>query len=144
MANAVQVVIDCADPASLAAFWAEALRYEVQAPPPGFDSWPAFLEAQGIPRERWNDASAIVDPDASGPRVYFQRVPEPKQTKNRVHVDVIVTTRGTPHDEIVRIVADEVQRLVGLGATVVEEGRSGLGSYWSVLQDPEGNEFCVA
>src|SRR6185437_16561409 len=86
-----QVVIDCADPAKLSAFWADALGYKLQDPPRGFASWQAFLEANHVPESEWNSASAIVDPDGSGPRFFFQRVPEPKTVKNRMHVDLNVS-----------------------------------------------------
>ena len=67
MARDVQFTFDCADPARLAAFWAEALGYRVQPPPPGFETWPQALEAFGVPPERHNDASAVVDPEGAGP-----------------------------------------------------------------------------
>lgn len=76
MATQFQVSFDAADPAKLADFWAEALGYVVQPPPPGFDTWEAFAEANNIPAERWNDYSAIVDPDGTRPRFFFQRVPD--------------------------------------------------------------------
>src|SRR5213593_4346482 len=97
MGTSIQVVMDCADPDRLAPFWAAALGYKLQDPPEGYDSWPAFLAAIGIPEEQWNRASAIVDPEDRGPRIYFQQVPEPKLVKNRVHLDVNVGgTLGTP------------------------------------------------
>src|ERR671916_2799029 len=100
MAHGIQVVIDCADPARLASFWADALGYKVQDPPEGFTSWEAFLTSIGVPPEEWNSASAVVDPGGAGPRIYFQRVPEPKIVKNRVHVDVNVGGgHGTPMEE---------------------------------------------
>ena len=86
MAVPVQIVIDCADPDRLATFWATALGYKKQDPPDGFESWQAFLAAQGIPEDQWNSASAVVDPDGAGPRIFFQRVPEPKASKNRCKV----------------------------------------------------------
>ncbi len=141
----IQVVIDCADPARLAGFWAEALRgYQVQPPPPGFDSWPAFLEAQGVPQDRWNDASAVVPvPPEQGPRIFFQRVPEPKTVKNRVHIDLHAGGGpSVPPEEQRRRVRAEVERLTALGAAHVDE-REGLGVVWAVLTDPEGNEFCA-
>jgi Glyoxalase-like domain len=95
VAAKVQVVIDCADPARLAGFWAEALGYRVQDPPSGFDSWLAFLISVGVPESEWNSASAVVDPDGAGPRIYLQRVPEPKAGKNRLHLDLNV---GGGHD----------------------------------------------
>ena len=88
MARDVQITFDCADPAGLATFWAEALGYQLQDPPEGFESWEQALEAMGVPPESRNDASAVVDPEGSEPRLFFQRVPERKQAKNRVHLDV--------------------------------------------------------
>jgi hypothetical protein len=144
MATGIQVVIDCADPDRLAHFWAEALHYKIQDPPAGFATWPDFLRAQGIPESDWNKASAVVDPDKKGPRVYFQRVPEGKVVKNRVHLDLNV---GGGHaaglQENRRRVDAEVQRLEGIGATVFRPGSVEDGEYWVVMQDPEGNEFCV-
>lgn len=91
MATGVQVVFDCADPDRLARFWAQALGYKLQDPPQGYGTWESWLRDQGIPQERWNDANAVVDPDGRGPRIFFQRVPEAKTTKNRVHLDLNVT-----------------------------------------------------
>ena len=88
MVREIQVTFDCGDPAALAEFWAAALGYVLQPPPPGFDSWDAALDAWGVPADRRNDRSALVDPDGAGPRVFFQRVPEGKTAKNRVHLDV--------------------------------------------------------
>jgi Glyoxalase-like domain len=84
-------VFDCADPDRLARFWAQALGYKLQDPPQGHGTWESWLRDQGIPQERWNDANAVVDPDGRGPRIFFQRVPEAKTTKNRVHLDLNVT-----------------------------------------------------
>ena len=137
----LQVAIDCADPAALAGFWAQALPgYAIQAPPPGFDSWEAFLAAQSVPREQWNSRSAIV---GAGPRVFFQQVPEPKAGKNRVHLDLHAGGGpGVPVDEQRSNVRAEVERLQALGATFVEE-REEMGVVWAVMTDPEGNEFCA-
>ncbi len=143
MAVSIQVVIDCADPARLASFWAAALRYKQQEPPSGFATWEAFLTAQGVPPEEWNSANAVVDPDGTGPRIYFQRVPEPKIVKNRVHIDLNVGGgHGTPLEERRARVEAEVQRLVGLGATQLRPVEQ-RGEFWVVMQDPEGNEFCL-
>jgi Glyoxalase-like domain len=145
MATAVQIVIDCADPAKLSAFWAAALHYDLDPPPEGFGSWDDFLRDQGIPESEWNSAGGVSDPDGRGPRIYFQRVPEPKRVKNRVHLDLNAGgPRGTPPD-VRRVNVDaEVQRLVAEGAGIVRPGEvSKFGEYWVVLEDPEGNEFCV-
>ena len=143
MALAVQVVIDCADPASLAAFWAGALGYTVQPPPPGFATWDAFLTQMGIPESQWNSRSAVVDPDAAGPRIFLQRVPESKTVKNRVHLDIRAS--GSPQTEgperRARIDA-KTDELIARGATRLHD-KDEMGEYWVVMHDPEGNEFCV-
>jgi hypothetical protein len=141
MATSVQVVFDCADPDRMARFWGPALGYTPQDPPAGFESWPAWLKAHGIPESEWNAASAVVDPKGKGPRVYFQRVPEGKLVKNRVHLDLNVGGgRSTPIEERKRRIGAEVERLIALGARrsrVFEE----RGEYWVAMFDPEGNEF---
>jgi len=142
VAIAVQVVIDCADPDRLAGFWAAALGYVVQPPPTGFASWEDFLRDNGVPESEWNSRSAVVDPDGAGPRVYFQRVPEAKSVKNRVHLDLNASaSAGTP-DERRLAVATKVDELIAIGASVHREMEE-LGEHWVVLRDPEGNEFCV-
>lgn len=139
----IQVTFDCADPAKLAAFWAEALGYRLQDPPDGFDTWPAALAAWGVPESEWNSASALVDPEGKGARVYFQRVPESKTVKNRVHLDLRVSDGpGIPVERKREQIAPTVAKLVGLGATEVGEVED-MGSVWTVMQDPEGNEFCI-
>jgi hypothetical protein len=144
MARDVQITFDCADPAGLAAFWAEALGYRLQDPPPGFASWEQALEAMDVPPERRNDASAVVDPDGSGPRLFFQRVPEGKQVKNRVHLDVRAAP-GLTGDARMAALEAEAERLVSHGATRLEryEPAPPLGAGHLVLADPEGNEFCL-
>ncbi len=143
MATSIQVVIDCADPTRLAAFWAEALHYKQDDPPAGFASWPEFLASQGVPEDQWNSANAVSDPEGRGPRIYFQRVPEPKIVKNRVHMDLNVGGGHTVSpDERRQRVDAEVERLLSLGATRLRPYEE-RGEYWVVMQDPEGNEFCV-
>jgi Glyoxalase-like domain len=143
MSHGVQVVIDCADPGQLAEFWAAVLGYKVQDPPPGFESWQAFLSAQGVPESEWNSASAVVDPSGKGPRFYFQRVPEPKTVKNRVHVDVDVADgAATPREERRARAHAESARLKTLGARELWINDNWRG-FSIVMQDPEGNEFCL-
>jgi catechol 2,3-dioxygenase-like lactoylglutathione lyase family enzyme len=143
MAKKIQVVIDCADPARLAEFWAHALGYHLPDPPGDFTTWPDFLRAQGVPEEDFNSASALEDPEGVGPRIYLQRVPEPKTGKNRLHLDVNAGGgRETPADERAARVDAAVKDLLEHGATLVEE-RTKMGERWVVMQDPEGNEFCV-
>src|SRR5579862_1280639 len=120
MAVPVQVVIDCSDPARLSQFWALALGYVEPPPPEGFVTWHEWVQAQGWPEEEWNSAGAIVDPYGSGPRIYFQRVPEPKSVKNRVHLDVNVSGgRVTALEERRRRIDAKVLELKGAGARVL-------------------------
>ncbi|MEL7158504.1 MAG: VOC family protein [Actinomycetota bacterium] len=131
MANRIQLTFDAADPPALAAFWGLALGYVEQPPPAGFDSWEAFAEANGMPPESLGDYGAVVDPEGVGPRLLFLKVPEGKTAKNRLHLDVAVTDPN-----------DHVARLTAAGATAIET-RTELGSTWTVMEDPEGNVFCV-
>jgi len=142
MAVQVQVVLDAADPAAAARFWADALHYVVQPPPPGFDSWPDLLREMGVPEAEWESRSAIVDPEGKGPRIYIQKVPEPKTVKNRVHLDVQVGA-GVDPAERRAVVEREVERLIGLGARTLQAFEE-YGEHWVVMSDPEGNEFCVS
>ena len=143
MATSIQVVIDCVDPAALGEFWAAALGYRVQEPPAGFATWQDFLAAQGIPEAEWNSANAVVDPEQRGPRIFFQRVPEPKTAKNRLHLDLNVGGgRQIPLAVRRERVDQEVVRLQHIGAGLVQP-MDERDEYWVVMRDPEGNEFCV-
>ncbi|MFG1617365.1 VOC family protein [Nonomuraea wenchangensis] len=144
MALEVQITFDCADPAKLSAFWAEVLGYRLQDPPPGFASWEEALEAMGVPPERRNDASAILDPERAGPRLFFQRVPEGKQVKNRLHLDVRAAP-GLAGEERMAALEAEAERLLGHGATRLErhEPAPPLAGGHIIMADPEGNEFCL-
>jgi predicted enzyme related to lactoylglutathione lyase len=110
----VEVNIDCADADALRAFYCEALGYEAH----GF---------AGMYR------SCVPVGDSTGPKIVFQQVPEPKTVKNRMHVCLRPTDRS--RDE-------EIERVLGLGATLVDDRRKGERG-WVVLGDPEGNEFCI-
>ncbi len=143
MAAPIQIVFDCADPDRLAKFWAAALHYHEQDPPTGYASWTAFLRDQGVPEEEWNARSAVVDPAKVGPRLYFQRMDTPKPTKNRVHLDINISGGGNvPYEDRVERVNAEVERILRLGAKQ-QRAWEEPGEYWVVLEDPEGNEFCV-
>ncbi len=128
----------------MAAFWSEALGYRLQDPPAGFESWEQALEAMGVPPANRNDASAVVDATGSGPRLFFQRVPERKQTKNRVHLDVRAAP-GLEGDERMAALEAEAERLAFHGATRIGryEPAPPLGAGHIVMADPEGNEFCL-
>ncbi|GAB3660664.1 VOC family protein [Glycomyces tarimensis] len=147
MAVKFKICIDCADPHRLAKFWAEAMDYVVEDHSPLIET----LLQQGVVGDElvtevdghkaWKSAAAVRDPDAPvhhngvglGGRILFQAVPEPKEVKNRVHLDLHY---GEDRYEA------EADRLEGLGAT-----RLGAydedGAKWILMADPEGNEFCA-
>jgi len=143
--RAVQVTFDCADPGALAVFWRQVLGYVEEPPPAGHSSWEQALEAFGVPRELWNSRSACIDPRGVGPRLFFQQVPEGKTVKNRVHLDVRAAP-GLQGEERMAALETEAGRLVALGASRVRrfepEPRTGEAGF-IVMQDPEGNEFCL-
>ena len=136
-----QVTFDCAEPERVARFWCEVLGYVVPPPPEGFATWADH--DRGLPPERRGASFACVDPSGVGPRLFFQRVPEGKVVKNRLHLDVRVGT-GLVGGERVAALEAEGARLVALGAVRVrllpadDHDESTL-----VMQDIEGNEFCL-
>jgi predicted enzyme related to lactoylglutathione lyase len=109
--------VDCADPYALAGFWAEALGYP--------------RHAEDTPGD---DEAELVAPPGAGPSLLFQRVPEAKAGKNRLHLDLRATGGGQNA---------EIERLLSLGAVIVSDLRDVRPGGWAVLADPEGNEFCV-
>ena len=137
----VQVTFDCAKPWTLARFWCEVLGYRLPTPPEGFASWDEYELT--LPPERRDADAACEDPTGVGPRLFFQRVPEGKVVKNRVHLDVRVGT-GLVGEERLAALEAEGARLEALGASrfqlllADEENESCL-----VMQDIEGNEFCL-
>jgi hypothetical protein len=137
----VQITFDCAEPERVARFWCEVLGYVVPAPPEGFASWAEYDAS--LPPDRQGAAFACGDPSGVGPRLFFQRVPEGKVVKNRVHLDVRVGT-GLVGEERLAALQAECERLVALGA--VQE-RVLLADEFNesciVMRDVEGNEFCL-
>ncbi|WEH13382.1 VOC family protein [Streptomyces sp. VNUA24] len=134
-----QVTFDCAEPERLARFWCQVLGYEVPAPPQGFGTWDDFHRSRS-PEDR-GSWFACGDPSGVGPRLYFQRVPEGKAAKNRVHLDVRVGT-GLVGEERLATLEAECTRLLALGAVRVRLLYDGTDSC-IVMQDIEGNEFCL-
>jgi catechol 2,3-dioxygenase-like lactoylglutathione lyase family enzyme len=111
-----ELVVDCRDPGTLAAFWAAVLDYRVLS--------------------RTEDEVEIGPAAGFGgpaPTLVFGRVPDPTPGKLRLHIDVSPTDRDQDA---------ELQRLLGLGATRADVGQTGEES-WHVLADPEGNVFCL-
>ncbi|MFI0508631.1 hypothetical protein RKD19_000711 [Streptomyces canus] len=137
----VQVTFDCAEPERVARFWCEVLGYVVPPAPEGFATWEEFNHS--LPPEKRDAWFVCSDPSGVGPRLFFQRVPEGKVVKNRVHLDVRVGT-GLVGEERLATLEAECARLVALGAKrervllADEENESCI-----VMQDVEGNEFCL-
>ncbi len=143
--RAVQVTVDCADPERVGTFWCAVLGYHPQPAPAGFDSWDAALQAWGVPPEQRNSRFAAEPPEGDGgPRLFFQQVPEGKTAKNRVHLDVRAAP-GLRGEERMAALSAEADRLVGLGATQVRrvDPDGALEAGFIVMQDVEGNEFCL-
>jgi len=111
------VTFDCADSRALAGFWAEVLGWHVY-----FDDDPEVVVAPSFP------------PVNTEPKLLFIPVPEGRSVKNRLHLDIAPTDRTRN---------EEVERLMGLGATIVEDHRTEDGAGWVWLADPEGNDFCL-
>jgi hypothetical protein len=135
MARAFGVTIDCADPVALAAFWRDILDYVDDPPPEGYASWAAYDLANGVSAEEAAAGATIVDPSGVGPRLYFQRVPEPKTVKNRVHLDVVAGPAWTS-------VLEAVERGIARGGRRLRESADPADPF-IVMADPEGNEFCL-
>jgi len=121
------IVFDCAKPAPLARFWAAALGYSVRP----YDAAEINrLREAGIDDVE-DDPAVVIEPPSDGPNVWFNRVPEPKLGKNRVHIDINLQS------------VDEMDRLVALGARILRPLGAVEDEPWAILADPEGNEFCA-
>ena len=152
MSATVQITVDAREPGRLSLFWKEVLGY-VHPGPPGFDpaaggdplaAWDAFLDGMGVPESERDTASALEDPDGAGPRLYFQRVPEEKTVKNRVHLDVRAAP-GLEGEARMAALEAECSRMLALGATRLRrhEPDPPMSGGFIVMADPEGNEFCL-
>ena len=149
MAVPFQLTVDCADPDGQVRFWALALGYVPKPPPDGFDTWRAWYESVGVPAEELGDGDCtdrLVDPDGRGPDIWFQKVPEGKAGKNRLHLDVFVGGgRAVPLAIRRERVDAKVAELLAAGASTYQTGAEADPDHYGVLmRDPEGNEFCVA
>jgi hypothetical protein len=136
-----QVTFDCASPERVGRFWCEVLGYVVPPPPEGFATWDDYDHT--LPPERQDSWFACVDPSGVGPRLFFQRVPENKAVKNRLHLDVRVGT-GLVGEERLASLETECARLSSLGAVRVRLlPADDVNESCLVMQDIEGNEFCL-
>jgi len=116
----VSLPVDCTDAGRLAEFWAEVLGWEVTT-----SGWQRTGHGP--------DGVSIAAPDGTPFAIDFRWTPDPKTTKNRIHLDVNPTDRDQPA---------ELDRLLAAGARPVDVGQR-PDSTWVVLTDPEGNEFCL-
>jgi hypothetical protein len=142
-----QLTIDANDPARLAAFWREALGYQPTPPAEPETTWHTHYRGRLGDRAAFDDR--LFDPEGRKPPIWFQRVPEEKAGKNRLHLDLYPTGRDNALSiaQRVPVVEAKVAELIGLGADVVRRTREddpGDPVYYVVMQDPEGNEFCVS
>jgi predicted enzyme related to lactoylglutathione lyase len=112
------ITFDCDDTRAVAQFWSDVLGRPVD------EGGSEYFCSIG--REAHGDAS---------PTLFFLKVPEPKTAKNRCHLDLQAASRDDVHAEVARLEA--------LGAKVIRTPQEEFGAYWSTLQDPEGNEFCI-
>lgn len=136
-----QVTFDCAQPERVGRFWCEVLGYVAAPPPAGFDSWEEF--DRSLPPDQQGVAFACVDPTGVGPRLFFQRVPEGKTVKNRVHLDVRIGT-GLVGAERLAALEAERDRLVALGAKQVQVLYADEFNESCIpMLDVEDNEFCL-
>lgn len=142
-----QLTIDCHDPGLLARFWAQALGYEPTPPTAPETTWWSHY------RRRLGDEAAfedrIFDPEGLRPPLWFQEVPEERAGKNRLHLDLYPTGRDDTLSfaRRVELVDAKVDEVIALGAQVHERFRQDDPDdayYFVVMQDPEGNEFCVS
>ncbi|MBF6210593.1 VOC family protein [Nocardia puris] len=152
MSRHIQITFDAHDPRALSTFWRDALGY-VHPAPPGVElpvgtdplaAWDEFLDRLGVPQDQRNTSSAVEDPDGTGPRLFFQQVPEDKVAKNRVHLDVRAAP-GLEGEQRMAALEAECDRLVAIGAKRVRrfEPEPPLSAGFIVMTDPEGNEFCL-
>ena len=127
--------VDCVDADVMCGFSSVALGYVEEPPPAGYLSSEASCAPTTSRIPPPGSIGAIVDPDGTGPRVLFLRVPEQKRVKNRLHFDLAVarpTRRGKRRSSSSQ----------SAGATAVRRVEEN-GQWWMVMGDPEGNEFCV-
>ena len=134
MARLNNITFACEEPVRLAEFRREALGYKhIQVPPEVEEAASAAIERGELEADSW---AMLVNPDATGPRLLFQRRPKTETTDIPIHLDIHSEDRPA-----------EVERLQGLGATFVEERSQKIGNFeefWTVMKDPEGNGFCVS
>lgn len=147
-ATVLQLTVDCRQPGRLVEFWQPLLGYEVPPPPAPHDTWRDYYLSLG-------DAPETIDGDGrdrlrppggqNGIQIWFQTVPEPKTSKNRLHLDLRVSdgrkmSKSERRAAIESAVCDIAERGGQLVAWYDDQGNDHV---HATVQDPEGNEFCV-
>ncbi|HLL64122.1 MAG TPA: VOC family protein [Micromonosporaceae bacterium] len=141
----LDVVFDCADPDRVARFWMAALPgYDFpHGPPDGYQTWDEWADANNIPEDQRNLARTLVDKAGNRPTIFFNQVPEPTAPgKNRLHLDIKVAG-GLPADQRRARIEAEAARLVAAGGSIAQRIDEPA-SFWIIMRDVEGNEFCVS
>jgi hypothetical protein len=152
MAHDISIVFDCHDPDRVARFWMAALDgYDYPgsdpdgppgSPPAGFATWEDWADSLGIPEELRYQSRTIIDATGNRPDIFFMAVPEDKVVKNRVHID-IRAARDLPRDAKAATQDAESERLTSIGAALLGRVNNPDGTSHLVMQDVEGNEFCI-
>ena len=134
MADLNNITFACENPVPLSEFWAAALGYQpIETPAEVLAEVEKAIDRGELDPTGW---AMLVHPDGTGPRLLFQRRPKSSPEDIPIHLDLKSEDRHA-----------EVARLVGLGATEIEERSQEIGPYqelWTVMKDPEGNGFCVS
>jgi Glyoxalase-like domain len=134
VADLNNITFACENPVPLSEFWAAALGYQpIETPPEILAEVESAIERGELDPTGW---AMLVHPEGTGPRLLFQRRPKTPTESIPIHLDLKSEDRRA-----------EVDRLVKLGATEVEERSQKIGPYeefWTVMRDPEGNGFCVS
>jgi hypothetical protein len=148
----IQIVIDCHDASTLVPFWCRVLGYVPSPPPDGFLTWNDWYSSVGVPDDELDlsgdGTDRLTDPQGIGPPIWFQPVPETKETKNRLHLDVFVGRDAggmkLPYADRAQTVRAKADELIAAGARQIRTDVAPEHNRFSVgLVDPEGNEFCL-
>jgi hypothetical protein len=134
----IDLTLDAVSPTTLAEFWKSALGYEDEPPPPPFATREEWLVQFGDDDDDDDDGAWLHDPAGVGPRLCILQVPEPKTVKNRLHIDIRVSS-GVGADERWATITAAVARLTSVGGSVLAEYEG----HHVTMADPEGNEFDV-
>ena len=152
MATRLQITVDSHDPALLAEFWSRALDYVPQPPPAGFDTWNLWYAGVGVPEDErlaLGDAvDRLIDPDGSGPLMFFRLTPTRLDEHSRIHLDLDIAVAPDdgrlPFGERAAPVRAKADELVAAGGTVLRVADEPEHEHFHItMTDPEGNVLCL-